>query len=157
VRLAFRTWVPAVAWTVLTVVAAGELLSANHTSGWLWNALHFLLRRVPDGNEILLANAILRKSGHFLNYAILSWLWFRAARYWELREKSRAWALRWARWGFVLAVLTAIADESLQHFVPSRTGKPADVALDCAGALFAQLLIVRVWLARRKRAARQSA
>ena len=152
-RLAFRTWVPAVAWTVMTVVAAGELLSANHTSAWLRDAVYFLLRRVSSGEAIALTDAILRKSGHFLNYAILSWLWFRAARYWELRERSREWALRWSRWGFLLAALTAVADEWLQHFVASRTGNPADVALDCAGALFAQLLILRVWLARRERAA----
>jgi VanZ family protein len=157
VRLAFRTWVPAVGWTLMTVAAAGELLSASHTSAWLRSVVLFLLRRVSTGEEIAVADAILRKSGHFLNYAILSWLWFRAARYWELREKSREWALRWSRWGFLLAALTALADEWLQHFVSSRTSNPADVALDCAGALFAQLLILRVWLARRKRAAARTA
>ena len=31
-----------------------------------------------------LVHTFLRKLGHFTNYAILSWLWFRAARYWDL-------------------------------------------------------------------------
>lgn len=147
-RNAFKTWLPAVAWSLLTVAAAGDALSSAHTNGLLdWLLQHLFSFLGPRSAGF--ANALLRKAGHFLNYAILSWLWFRAFRYWELRASSRAWALRWALRAFALTALTALADETLQRLVPSRTGSAMDVLLDCAGALFAQLLLLRVWLARR--------
>ena len=149
-RLAFRTWVPAVAWTLVTIAASGDLLSARHTGGFvIWFFHTFLPNADPRYWDI--THTYLRKTGHFCNYAILSWLWFRAARYWELREKSRAWELRWAVCGLAFTVATALCDEGLQHFVPSRTGSWMDVALDSSGALFAQMLILRFALARRGR------
>ena len=149
-RLAFRTWVPAVGWTLMNVAAAGDLLSFEHTGGLLRFFLQFFSAHV-DPLFVDQLNFALRKSGHFINYAIVSWLWFRAFRYWELRAASRAWQLRWALPGCALALLTAAADEALQYFVPSRTGTFRDVLLDTAGAITMQLLLR--WMARRRRAA----
>jgi VanZ family protein len=149
-RIAFRTWVPAAFWTLLTIAASGDLLSAKHTGGLvIWLYAH-LFPSAPWAWRDL-THTYLRKGGHFFNYAILSWLWFRAARYWELRATSRAWAMRWAFLGLGFAVATALCDEGLQHFVPSRTGSWNDVFLDSCGALFAQLLILRVGSARQRR------
>lgn len=138
----------------MTIAASGDLLSAHHTGGFV---IWFLSTFFPNlsGHWYDPIHTLLRKTGHFCNYAIVSWLWFRAARYWELRESSRAWALRWALWGLAFAVATALCDEGLQHFVPSRTGNWMDVALDSTGALFAQLLILRVAFSHR--AARSAA
>ena len=147
-RIAFRTWVPAVGWTLMTIAASGDLLSARHTGGFVnWIFVHFFPSAPYDWRDI--AHTYLRKFGHFFNYAILSWLWFRAARYWELRAASRDWRAQWALTGLALTVATALCDEGLQHFVPSRTGSWEDVLLDACGALFAQLLIFRIWSARR--------
>lgn len=150
-RLAFRTWVPAVGWTLMTVAAAGELLSAEHTSGILLRFLQLFSAHV-DIDLVATLNFVLRKSGHFTNYAILSWLWFRAFRYRELRASSRAWHLRWALWGCALTVATAIADEVLQSLVTTRTGTFQDVLLDAAGASAMQLLLLWVWRKRRREA-----
>jgi VanZ family protein len=153
--IALRTWIPAVGWTLMTIAASGDLFSARHTGGFVIWFFRTFFPNVPyDAYDI--AHTYLRKFGHFTNYAILSWLWFRAARYWELREPSRLWELRWAFWGFAFAVATALCDEGLQHFVPSRTGSWADVLLDSCGALFAQLLIFRIWIMRQQRSARAS-
>src|SRR4051812_16161526 len=142
---------PAAAWTLVTVAASGDLLSAKHTGGFVaWIFAHILpCVDLRWGDPV---HTLLRKGAHFFNYAVLSWLWFRAWRYWDMRDGAQAgsWKLRWALLGFALAAATAVADESLQSFVPSRTGSVLDILLDCSGALFAQLLIVRVWLARRK-------
>lgn len=153
-RIALRTWIPAVAWTLFTIAASGDLLSARHTGGFVVWFFRTFFPSVPyDWYDI--AHTLLRKGAHFFNYAVLSWLWFRAARYWELREKPReapnAWMTRWALWGFVLAVATALADEGLQHFVPSRTGSAQDVALDACGAAFAQFVIASWWARRAAR------
>jgi VanZ family protein len=152
VRLAFRTWVPAIGWTLLTIAASGDLLSARHTGGFVIWFFHTFLPNV-SGHWYDPVHTLLRKTGHFCNYAILSWLWFRAARYWELRDTSRAWKLSWALWGLAFTVGTALCDEGLQHLVPSRTGSWMDVALDSTGALFAQMLILRFALSRRARTA----
>ena len=146
-RVALRTWVPAVAWTLFTIAASGDLLSARHTGGFVVWFFRTFFPNVPFGTYDVV-HTLLRKGAHFSNYAVLSWLWFRAARYWELRTSARSWGLRWAIWGFAFAVATAMADEGLQSFVPSRTGSWEDVALDACGALFAQLVIARIWLSR---------
>lgn len=135
----------------MTIAASGDLLSARHTGGFVIWFFRTFFPNVPfDTYDVV--HTFLRKLGHFTNYAILSWLWFRAARYWESRERSRLWQLRWALWGFAFTVATALADEGLQHFVPSRTGSWRDVMLDASGALFAQLLVFRMLLARRRSA-----
>jgi VanZ family protein len=155
-RTALRTWLPAAVWTTITVAASGDLLSAQHTGGLvIWFFRTFLPNVSYEQYDA--AHTLLRKAAHFFNYAVLSWLWFRAWRYWELREPSGAWRKSWALRGFLFAAATALADETLQHFVPSRTGSVVDVALDCAGALFVQLLILRVWLAREKKPETQRA
>lgn len=147
-RVAVRTWIPAVSWTLATIAASGDMLSARHTGGLVIWFFRTFFPSVPyEWYDV--THTLLRKGGHFFNYAVLSWLWFRAARYWELRETARetlrvganVWATRWAWWGFAFAVATALADEGLQHFVPSRTGSWEDVALDSCGAAFAQFMI----------------
>jgi VanZ family protein len=147
VRTSFGTWIPAVAWTLFTIAASGDLLSARHTGGFVVWFFRTFLPSVPyDWYDAV--HTLLRKGAHFFNYAVLSWLWFRAARYWDLRVVARRWTLRWALWGFALAVATSLADEGLQSFVPSRTGSWQDVALDACGALFAQLVIRMLFLRR---------
>ena len=139
-------------WTLVTIAASGELLSASHTGGFVVWFFRTFFPHV-DSRWWDITHTLLRKGAHFFNYAVLSWLWFRAARYWELRAVATSWTLRWSLWGLALAVATALADESLQHFVPSRTGSWEDVALDASGAAFAQLVIAWRLLARRRRAA----
>ncbi|MBI2679256.1 MAG: VanZ family protein [Candidatus Koribacter versatilis] len=152
--MALRTWVPAIAWTLATIAASGDLFSARHTGGFvIWFFRTFFPSAPYEWYDAV--HTFLRKLGHFTNYAILSWLWFRAARYWELRERSHLWQLRWALWGLAFAVATALADEGLQHLVPSRTGSWRDVMLDASGALFAQLLVFRILVARQRSARSQ--
>lgn len=133
------------------MAASGDLMGSHHTGSlvaWFFrHVIPFVDYRWADP-----AHTFLRKAAHFFNYAVLSWLWFRAFRYWELRAQRPAWKLSWALLGFAAAAATAVADESAQAFVPTRTGSPLDVALDLAGALFAQLLILRVWLSRQRTA-----
>jgi VanZ family protein len=155
VRLALRTWIPAVAWTLVTIAASGDLLSAHHTGGLVVWFFRTFLPSV-DSRYWDYTHTFLRKFGHFFNYGILSWLWFRAARYWELRAAAKSWSLRWALAGFGFAVATALCDEGLQHFVPSRTGSWEDVLLDSCGALFAQVVVFTI-LAPRKARSRTAA
>jgi VanZ family protein len=98
-------------------------------------------------------NAILRKSGHFLGYAILSALVLLALRDTN-RDRLRSllhrpwgiylrdyWRAEWALLGILLTVVTAAFDEIHQTFIPSRTGRWQDVALDTCGAAVIQAVL----------------
>lgn len=94
-------------------------------------------------------HAVLRKVGHFVGYFALSFFLFRA---WKATlPLLRAWAMRWSAIAFFMSVLVASLDEWHQTFLPTRTGRFADVLLDSAAALTAQIVILTV-LSRKNRA-----
>jgi len=98
----------------------------------------------------------LRKIGHFIGYFTLSFFLFRAWKATLHLPQTPRWAPRWAVIAFFMSVLVASLDEWHQTYIPSRTGRFADVALDSAAALTAQLVIL-LWLygvGRRAQAAR---
>ena len=98
-------------------------------------------------------NAVLRKTGHFLGYAILSALVLLALRNTNrdrLRDLLRRpwgtclhdyWRWEWALLGLFLTAYTAALDEFHQTFIPSRTGRWQDVVLDTCGAVAMQVVM----------------
>ncbi|HZD32032.1 MAG TPA: VanZ family protein [Candidatus Angelobacter sp.] len=106
-----------------------------------------------DPQILLTLNTVIRKSGHFIGYAILSLLVFRALKY-TRRDQLRLvlqrrwgiffrdlWRLDWAVIAVLLTVVAASLDEIHQAGLPSRSGRWQDVALDTAGAIAMQLLL----------------
>ena len=74
-RVAVRTWIPAVSWTLATIAASGDMLSARHTGGLVVWFFRTFFPSVPyDWYDV--THTLLRKGGHFVSYAVLSWLWF---------------------------------------------------------------------------------
>ena len=103
-------------------------------------AVIFVFSAQPDLNSGLGAiDTIGRKLVHFLQYALLAFLWWRAFR---TRLDDRRAALA----AFAVTVLYAATDEYHQTFVEGRSGSPLDWAIDCAGAAVAS-----VWVGRRAR------
>ena len=96
---------------------------------------------------------VLRKSGHFLGYALLSGLTFLALRNTYRDRISSAlsrpwgqslgdlWRLEWSLIALLLTVATASMDEIHQTFLPFRTGRWQDVLLDTSGAFALQFAI----------------
>jgi VanZ family protein len=110
---------------------------------------------------VVYVNHVLRKTGHFLGYATLSWFAFRGwmetlayQREQFLLRAGRpiAHRRRWHVRAAALAVLCTIAvagiDEFHQAFLPSRTGTFRDVILDTMGGVFAQILLLLWWTRR---------
>ena len=81
-------------------------------------------------------HVFLRKVGHFTEYAILGWLWFRT-----LQARDPAWSNRSAFLALLLSAVYALTDEFHQSFVPSRGPSLIDVGIDSAGAAFSLLCI----------------
>jgi VanZ family protein len=108
-----------------------------------WMTLIFMLSaqsrliKIEDAAD----EKIFYKTAHFVAYAILAWLWWRALA----PQRQAAWSVLLL--AFVLTALYGISDEVHQRFVPGRHGQVADVLFDAAGAWAMILLIRRInWL-----------
>ena len=101
----------------------------------------FFPSAAPD--TFLIVHAIIRKTAHFVEYAMLA---FFAARSFS---NSPLDALRnyWALASLAVVVLVAMIDESGQSFNVSRTGSIWDVLLDISGGV-TMLLIYYVFKRR---------
>ena len=133
-----KAWIAAALWIGIIAVESTDWLSAEHTGHFLYPIFHFLLGM--DVARFESFHHYLRKIGHFVGYFALSALLFRA---WKntLHIPASGWTLRWAGIALGMTVLVAGLDEWHQTFIPSRTGRFADVVLDSSAALTAQVLI----------------
>jgi VanZ family protein len=143
----WKPWVPVFVWLGVLALESSDLGSSDHT-GHLLRKLWTALFGQPDAATFELVHHLIRKTGHFLGYAILSWLIFRAVRAsWRNRQEilSRGrdyfWQLRWAVLGVAGTAVAASVDEIHQTFNPARTGRWQDVVLDTSGALAIQIIL----------------
>ena len=127
-------------------------MSAANTSEWLypfWVKL-FGPISLQHWNEV---HHLIRKTGHFVGYGIVSLAFFYSWRQTLHRMAVKHWTL-WRR-ASVLAVLSTLLiaslDEYHQSFLPSRTASPVDVGIDLCGAIAAQLVLLLAisWFSRR--------
>jgi VanZ family protein len=138
-------WAPVLLWMGVIFWLSGDQFSDERTAGWL-SSMPVLgaLGLPPAVIEVL--NVIVRKSAHFVEYAVLSMLAYRALTA-SLGGRQARRALAGA---VALAVLCAAADELHQGTTRFRTGSPKDVGLDSVGAL-AGALTGATFLYRRAR------
>ncbi|HSY65259.1 MAG TPA: VanZ family protein [Terriglobales bacterium] len=134
-----KTWIAAGLWMLLIAIESTDMLSAEHTSRFLYPLLHFLMGM--DLARFAVVHHYIRKVGHFVGYFTLSFFLFRAWRATLHLPWAPRWALRWAAIAFTMSALVASLDEWHQTFIPSRTGLFSDVLLDASAALTAQVLI----------------
>ena len=132
-----RPWLPAIAWAILIWWASTDFFSAENTSIYILPALHSLFPHLsPESLDRI--HFIIRKSAHFTEYFVFSFLLLRG-----IRGKHRGWRLRWVFAALAIAAGYSALDEFHQSFVPSRTASPWDSLLDTTGAATAQVLM---WL-----------
>jgi VanZ family protein len=165
--LAHRWW-PVLVWLGVIRLESTDMASASNTSGLLYRVIAAVVPRV-DESFVSQLDEILRKTGHFAGYGILSVLVFLALRNtncdrlrtllprpWGIYRRD-FWRWDWALLGMLVTVVTAAADEIHQSFIPSRTGAWQDVVLDSCGAAVLQAIIyflsLRAFNRRRARVA----
>lgn len=132
-------WAPVLGWIAVIASLSGERFSDAQTAAWLAGAPFVASLGVPP-TLIDTANLILRKSTHFVEYAILAALTCRALGMGAMVRSRRGRVLG----AVLLAVAVAAADEVHQTFTLTRTGRAHDVLLDAAGALGGALLAARM-------------
>ena len=129
-----KNWLPSIAWACLISVLSTDAFSSEHTSVFIIPVLHWMFPHAR-AETLELMHALIRKTGHFTEYFILSIFLVRA-----LRGKERAWTVRWAIWAVVIAAGYASLDEFHQSLIASRTASLRDVLLDTTGASVAQVV-----------------
>jgi VanZ family protein len=151
-RIILRNWWPVVLWLGIIRMESTSYASARNTFRLLYTVLNFLFGRV-NPYFVFELDHILRKSGHFIGYAVLSGLTFLALRN-TYRDRISAslrrqwgqslsdwWQVEWSLIAILLTVVTAAMDEIHQTFLPWRTGRWQDVVIDTSGAFALQLII----------------
>ena len=154
-RSLVRNWWPVVFWLGVIRLESTDLASASNTGGLLYKFLSSVWPHI-DPAFVDTLDGVLRKTGHFIGYAILSALVFFALQKTN-RDRMRdlllrpwgtclrdLWRPEWCTIGILATIATAAADEIHQSFIPSRTGRWQDVIIDTCGAALIQLMIYLV-------------
>ena len=157
-----RNWWMVVVWLGVIRLESTDMASAANTSGLLFSVLRVVAPHVDPGFVDRL-DEVLRKTGHFFGYGILSILVFYALRNTN-RDRLRPllprswgiylrdfWRMEWAVIGVLFTITTAAYDEIHQTFIPSRTGRWQDVVLDTCGAIVMQCILYRLAVRSLKR------
>ncbi len=151
-RMLAHRWWPVLVWLGVIRVESTDFASASNTSGVLYTVIAAVAPQVEE-SFVSQLDEILRKTGHFTGYGILSALVFLALKntnHDRLRPLLRRpwgmywhdfWRGDWALLGILVTIVTATLDEIHQTFLPSRTGRWQDVVLDTCGALVLQVII----------------
>lgn len=138
-----RHWIPAALAVLMIGIESTMTMSADNTSRWLLPIWVQLFGPITPEHWATVHHYI-RKTGHFTGYGLVSLCFFHGWRR-TLHLTSDCIRALWLR-STVLALgctfLIASVDEYHQSFLPSRTGRPQDVALDTSGAIAVQLLIL---------------
>jgi VanZ family protein len=151
-RSLIHNWWMVVVWLGVIRMESTDMASAHNTSFVLYKVLSAVAPHVRY-ESVELLNAILRKTGHFLGYGILSALVFFALRNTN-RDRLRPllrrpwgiylrdwWRREWVVIAILFTIVTAACDEIHQTFIPSRTGRWQDVVIDSCGAAVIQVVV----------------
>ena len=128
-------WGILIAWMGVIFFMSTDSFSFYHTSRYIVPILHGMFPFLPM-KAIHGMHLFIRKMGHFSEYAILGWLWYRS-----LQAGDPGWSGRSAFIALLLSTLYAASDEYHQTFVPSRGPSLIDVGIDSTGAAFSLLCL----------------
>ena len=138
-RETLKAWIAAILWLIVICIESTPYLSAHETSRILYPLLHFLFGVSYASFEPW--HHLLRKTGHVVGYALLSFFLFRAWRETLPSPTPRQWALKWSMMAVLGTLIVASLDEWHQTYLPSRTGRWQDVVLDTSAGIGAQILL----------------
>jgi VanZ family protein len=138
-REVLKAWIAAILWLIVITIESTPYLSSHETSRILYPILHFFLGISYEHFEPW--HHLLRKSGHVVGYALLSFFLFRAWRETLPSATHRKWTIRWANIAVLGTLIVASLDEWHQSYLISRTGRWQDVVLDTSAGIGAQVLL----------------
>ena len=125
-----RRYGPLVLWIGFISFFSTAGFSADNTSMFIRPLLKWLFPGYSEP-ELDSLHVLVRKAGHFFEYAVLAFLARRAF----VTSSHVLIRRRWFELALLLVVVNSLLDELHQSFVPSRTGSIYDSAIDVAGGL----------------------
>lgn len=134
-----RYWLPVLLMLGLMAYFSTDVFSGENTRSAIESILSWLSIH-PGKRAIVHINFITRKCAHFLEYALLAALIFRAFR----ADSPSRWRFTWFLGSLSIVVAWSLADEYHQSFTHSRTASIYDSMLDSAGGLFALIVIAMI-------------
>ena len=122
-----------------------DTFSGDNTRGLIEKFFDWLL---PDASPqtVITINFLIRKSAHFIEYAMLAGLLFRAIR----SDSPVRWKIGWAIYSLAVVACWALLDEYHQSLTQTRGGSIYDSLLDTSGGLFA-LIVIAIFFRRGNR------
>src|ERR1700689_4283137 len=127
-----QRWGAAVLWAVVISVFSTGVFTSDNTSTFIIPILRWFFPHASQ-ETLFFMHHLIRKTGHFTEYFILSLLILHG-----IRAGKRGAHLAWALAAIAIVGCYAALDEYHQSFVPGRTAAVADVLLDPAGGIAAQ-------------------
>lgn len=140
-----RRYLPLVLWMALIFFASTGEFSASNTGLLIQPLLRWLFPRISE-ERIAFAHFLVRKCGHFSEYAILGLLAVRAF----ITSAHSGMARHWFIAALLFVSVYAFSDEYHQSFIASRTASIYDSLIDIIGGLSA-LIVLALLLSRRRR------
>lgn len=160
-------WVPVLIWlAVIFAESVSRFAASDETSRFVVPILHWLMPWL-NSSQLQEAHHLLRKTGHFTGYGLLSYFLFRAFRGTQhllagsaevlertyrrsavTLSRSEYWRAGWALLAIAGTFLAASADEMHQMTLPNRTGSWWDVLLDCIGGTTFLVALLVYWSLR---------
>ncbi|MBS1112857.1 MAG: putative rane protein [Nitrospirae bacterium] len=125
-RNAFIYWLPPVAYMIF-ISPMNDLLTSHSTSSLIMPLITWFF---PDASQHTseTLHILLRKTGHFLEYAFLAFLLFRG-----FRGSRKTYQYTWILYAGLISLGYSALDECLQTFIPARTGSFYDWLIDSSG------------------------
>ena len=135
-----KYWLPVAAVLGLMYYFSTDVFSADNTRSVIDK---IFLWFVPHASKHAMAtlNYVVRKSAHFIEYAVLGAFLFRAFR----ADDPTRWRLKWAIYSLLTAGAWALLDEFHQTLTRTRGGSIWDSLLDSSGAFFMLVAIAIVY------------
>ncbi|HVQ36005.1 MAG TPA: VanZ family protein [Pyrinomonadaceae bacterium] len=122
-------------WMIFISFASTAEFSSVNTSRFIGPFLLWLFPGLSD-SQMGAIHFLMRKAGHFSEYAVLAFLARRAFA----TSTSKFIRHRWFELGLLLVTCYALLDEFHQSFVPTRTASIYDCAIDVMGGLTVLLI-----------------
>jgi VanZ family protein len=134
-----KYWLPVAVMLGSMYYFSTDTFSEDNTRSAFDDIVLWFLGQVSE-QTLATISFVVRKSAHFLEYALLGALLFRAFR----ADSSVRWRLNWAIYSFAAATSWALIDELHQSFTRTRGGSIRDTLIDSSGALCSMVLIAAV-------------
>lgn len=137
-------YLPLVLWIGFIFYASSGQMSASETSRFVGPVVRWFYPDV-DPATLKTIHIFVRKTAHFVEYALLALVAARAF----LTSSRRVLRRNWFALSFALVAIIALSDEYNQSFYATRTGTIYDSLLDMTGGL-AALAAIALWRAKKE-------